>query len=117
MMARSPNFVYWSPGDNTRLPGKMQFHYRFAFDTYGMPMLQVFNTCVHFIRTMPTLVYDDKHVEDVDTTQEDHIYDECRYVLMAHPIAPRQNVMQPKPAFDPLDLHKENKRPTHYLNI
>ena len=23
-----------------------------------------------------------KNVEDIDTTQEDHIYDECRYFLM-----------------------------------
>ena len=42
----------------------------------------------HFIRTIPNLVYDESNVEDIDTRQEDHIYDECRYVLMEHPIAP-----------------------------
>ena len=26
----------------------------------------------------------------MDTTQEDHIYDECRYVLMDLPISPRR---------------------------
>ena len=45
-------------------------------------MLQVFDTCKHFIRTIPSLVYDDRHVEDINTDQEDHIYDMCRYVLM-----------------------------------
>lgn len=103
MMERSPNFVYWSKGDNTRLAGKMQYHYRFAFDEDGRPMFYCFSTCKHFIRTIPTLVYDDKHVEDINTDQEDHIYDECRYVMMDKPIAPRKNVLQELPKYDPLD--------------
>lgn len=107
MMERSPNFVYWSKGDNTRIAGKMQFHYRFAFDPDGRPMFYCFDTCKHFIRTIPTLVYDDKHVEDIDTDQEDHIYDECRYVLMENPIAPRENVLQPPVQYDPLDMWKD----------
>lgn len=110
MMARSPNFVYWRKGDNTRIAGKMQYHYRFAFDEDGFPMLQVFDTCKHFIRTIPTLVYDERHVEDIDTTQEDHIYDECRYVLMENPIAPRKNVLQNPVAYDPLDLWKDRRQ-------
>lgn len=64
--------VYWEKGDNNRLNGKMQVHHRLAFDEYGQPMLQVFNTCRHFIRTVPNLVYDEKRVEDVDTDGEDH---------------------------------------------
>ena len=93
MMSRSPNFLYFQPGDHKRLPGKMQYHYRFAFDEEGECMFQVFNTCKHFIRTIPNLVYSSKKFEDIDTDQEDHIYDECRYVLMEHPIAPRENVL------------------------
>ena len=110
MMERSPHFVYWSGGDNTRIAGKMQFHYRLAFDAEGLPMFQAFHTCKHFIRTIPALVYDDKHVEDIDTDQEDHIYDECRYVLMENPIAPRKHE-EPKPVLDdPLDLHNKPAR-------
>ena len=45
MMERGPNFLHWMPGDHTRLAGKMQFHYRLAFNEDGRPMLQVFNTC------------------------------------------------------------------------
>ena len=26
LMARSPNFIIWSPGDNARISGKMQYH-------------------------------------------------------------------------------------------
>lgn len=114
MMAKQPNAIYWSKGDNTRIPGKMQYHYRFAFDKDGDCMFQIFNTCKHFIRTLPSLVYDEKHVEDIDTEQEDHIYDECRYMLMLNPISPRKNVLDPRPAFDPLDLYKDKVQKDKY---
>lgn len=110
--------VYWEPGDNTRIAGKMQYHYRLAFDKNGRARFYVFNTCKHFIRTIPALVYDEKHVEDVDTSQEDHIYDECRYVLMANPIAPRKNEMER--AFigeDPLDMHKKPDNEYYFYRI
>lgn len=105
MMARSPNFVYWNPGDNTRIPGKMQYHYRLAFDKEGDCMFQVFNTCKNFIRTIPNLTYSESKPEDIDTDMEDHIYDECRYVLMEHPITPRKNELVKPPADDPLNMH------------
>lgn len=108
IMAKHPNYVAWTPADNARISGKQQYHYRLAFDDDGECMFQVFNTCRHFIRTIPTLVYSERHVEDVDTTQEDHIYDECRYVLMESPISPRRNVLDPPPAFDPLDQYNDN---------
>lgn len=103
--------VYWSPGDNHRIAGKMQYHYRMAFGKDGRSMFYVFNVDSNrdFIRTIPSLVYDEKNVEDVDTKQEDHIYDECRYFLMEHMIARRENVVQPPPLDDPLDLHKEER--------
>jgi hypothetical protein len=53
-------------------------------------MFYVFNTCKHFIRCIPSLVYSETDVEDVDSDQEDHNYDEWRYVCMARPIAPRE---------------------------
>ena len=106
MMERSPNFLHWMPGDHTRLAGKMQFHYRLAFDGEGKPMFQVFNTCKHFIRTIPNLVYDESNVEDIDTRQEDHIYDECRYVLMEKPISPPRRTVRPPQPDDPLELHQ-----------
>lgn len=110
MMERGPNFLHWRPGDHTRLAGKMQLHYRLAFDADGRPMLQVFDTCRHFIRTVPNLVYDQANVEDIDSAQEDHIYDECRYVLMERPITPK---VQEKPVplrDDPLDLNPERMK-------
>ena len=98
--------VYFDRGDNARIDGKMQVHHRLAFDESGVPMLYVFNTCKHFIRTVPNLVYDEKDVEDIDTDGEDHIYDELRYVCMKNPIAPRQNKAPALVVYDPLDLQE-----------
>ncbi len=94
--------VSWLPAKNDRLNGKMQLHNRLAFDDNGIPMLYVFNTCKHFIRTMPNLVYSETDVEDVDTDCEDHIYDECRYICMENPIAMRIKSAPEHKPFDPL---------------
>ena len=64
--------VYFEKGDHARINGKMQVHHRLAFDEDGRPMLYVFDTCKHFIRTVPNLVYSETDVEDVDTDGEDH---------------------------------------------
>jgi len=79
-------------------------------------MFQVFDTCRHFIRTIPNLVYDESNVEDIDTTQEDHIYDECRYVLMENPISPRKTEQVPVLQDDPLDMDVR-KSPTRVMRI
>ncbi len=44
--------------------------------------LYTFDTCVNFIRTVPTLARDQRNLEDVDTQAEDHIADESRYRVM-----------------------------------
>lgn len=81
--------IYFDRGDNSRLAGKMQLHYRLAFDGEGYPMLYVFDTCRDFIRTIPALCYSENRAEDVDSRMEDHIYDETRYFLMTNPVAAR----------------------------
>lgn len=101
--------IYFEKASKQRIDGKMQCHYRLAFDEEGLPMFYVFNTCKHFIRCIPALVYDETNVEDVDTKGEDHNYDEWRYVCMSRPIEPRVNV-QPEdvawtpPPEDPLNM-------------
>ncbi len=47
------------------------------------PGLYVFETCRHFLRTVPALPRDDRDPDDVDTLSEDHIGDETRYRIMA----------------------------------
>lgn len=97
--------VYFEPADNARLAGKMQVHHRLSFDEDGVPMLYVFTTCPHMIRTLPALVYDNTDVEDVDTGGEDHAYDELRYICMKNPISPRAAPSKVAPLNDPLELY------------
>lgn len=47
------------------------------------PGLFVFETCRHFIRTVPVLPRSDKDPDDVDSDAEDHVYDETRYRITA----------------------------------
>lgn len=101
--------VYFEKADNTRIAGKMQCHYRLAFDEHGIPMFYVFNNDRDFIRTIPLLQYDEHKVEDIDTEGEDHIYDEWRYVCMENPIGPPEK-RKPKEdtlGEDPLELNKK----------
>ncbi len=81
--------VYFERGDNARIPGWMQLHYRMAFDEEGYPLLYVFENCRAFIRTLPLLQYDKARPEDLDTEGEDHVADEARYFCMARPVPPR----------------------------
>ena len=85
----SKHKIYFTPGDNKRIAGWMQVHYRLAFDENGYPMMYIFNNCKAFIRTVPALQYDDHKVEDLDTEGEDHCADEVRYFCMSRPIKAR----------------------------
>lgn len=95
--------VIFRKGDNTRMDGKMQLHERLKFNEEGRPMLYVFSCCKDFIRTIPSLAYDARKVEDIDTAGEDHIYDETRYFLMSRPIAPRMARTRERRKKHPLD--------------
>lgn len=98
--------VFFTPGDNERIAGWMQCHYRLQFDEDGYPRMYVFNTCRAFIRTIPLLIYDEHKVEDLDTTMEDHVADEWRYFCMSRPIKPIRAVKEQRILFDPLDMMK-----------
>lgn len=82
--------LFFDKADNSRIAGLMQLHYRLRFDKNGYPMMYVFENCKDFIRTIPLLTYDEHTPEDVNSGEEDHIYDETRYYLMSRPIAPRK---------------------------
>ena len=94
--------VYFTPGDNHRIPGWMQCQYRLRFDEEGLPMQYVFSTCRDFIRTIPALCHSDVSPEDLDTRQEDHAADEWRYMAMSRPVTPRVAVPEKPPVEDPL---------------
>ena len=105
------NNVYFTKGDNKRIPGWMQCHYRLAFDENGFPMMYVFKGCQAFIRTIPLLQYSTTNPEDLDTDGEDHVADEFRYFAMSRPIAPRRTVTKEIKLNDPAQMAK------HALNL
>lgn len=74
--------INFTPANNDRLQGVTAVHEALSLASDGLPYLQVFSNCVHFIRTLPSLVVDTKRPEDVDTTGEDHLYDALRYGLV-----------------------------------
>ena len=99
--------IYFTPGDNQRVPGWMQVHYRLQFDDNGYARMYIFNTCKQFIRTIPLMMYSETHPEDLDTKLEDHIADETRYMCMSRPVKP---IIQPQKKIiisDPLDQFKK----------
>lgn len=80
--------LYLSKGDPSRESKIRQFRERLRIPLDGTkPMLQVYETCTQFIRTIPYMVMDKNNIEDVDTNGEDHIYDEACHICMARPIA------------------------------
>lgn len=94
--------IYFLPAENARLPGLMQVHRRLAFDQNGFSSVRVFSTCRDSIRTLPALCYDPRRCEDVDTAAEDHIYDEWRYLMMAHPLPEAEKPRRPR-IYSPLE--------------
>lgn len=99
--------VFFQPGDNARIPGWMQMHYRMMFDENGFCMMYICRNCKNFIRTITTLEYDPHKAEDLLTTGEDHAADETRYFLQTRPITPHIAEDEKIPAWgsDPLDQY------------
>ena len=98
--------VYFQKADNDRIAGKLQVHKRLKPEievdketgevVSQKAMLMVANSCNSFWRTMPLLAEDPKNPDDVNTDQEDHIYDAVRYMCMSRPLTPKK-VNQPPP--------------------
>ena len=95
--------VYFTPGDNERIAGWMQCHYRLQFDEDGYPRMYVFKNCRAFIRTVPLMLYSQTRPEDLDTALEDHVCDEWRYFCMSRPVRPIRGGQTAAIWSDPLD--------------
>lgn len=92
------------PGDPKRTLKFRQFHQRLMVPTddkgaiTGRPMMQVYENCIHFIRTIPDMVVNPNNPEDIDTDTEDHCYDEAALLCMARPLALAKGVFDKKEA-------------------
>jgi hypothetical protein len=81
--------------DNTRtsrdkrMGGFDQIRARLKGNEDGDPMLFLFATGVHLIRTLPIMQHDKNNAEDMDTDGEDHAVDELRYACLSRPFLTR----------------------------
>lgn len=110
---------YWSdhkikiiirPGDNDRVNGLARVRYWLSAAPDGLPYYQVFSTCRNTVRTYPLLIYEDGK-DDVDTTIEDHVYDEDRYGFMSRPWgAPVPQAKKPEQVQDTFAWHLKRQR-------
>lgn len=75
--------LYVERGNRERKSGKARVHSYLSMAPDGKPWWVIFgDKCPNLARTLPELVLDEHDNEDVDTTQEDHAYDSCRYFFM-----------------------------------
>ena len=94
--------VYFTKADNDRIAGKQQVHKRLKPEIEvdketGEVISQQANimiaySCKNFWRTMPLLHEAKNNPDDIDTDQEDHIYDDFRYACMSRPMSPKKVV-------------------------
>ncbi|MBQ5405253.1 MAG: phage terminase large subunit [Oscillospiraceae bacterium] len=94
--------ISFVPGENRRIPGWMQCHYRLQFDEQGYPRMYVFDNCAAFLRTVPLMQFSKSCPEDLDTAMEDHVCDEWRYACMSRPVTPLRKEEDAGGAIDPL---------------
>ena len=108
------------PGDPTRSLKWRQFHQRLLVEqdenkNFKTPMMQVYDTCTHFIRTIPNIVVNPNNIEEIDTDGEDHIADEAALICMARPMhlagsSKWEDVLQEKPRKRPKDISEVAQR-------
>ena len=80
--------VFWTPAD--KRPGSRQNGWELIRDRMDAvskgedkPGFYVFDTCRDFLRTVPNIARDTRNPDDVDTDAEDHIADDCRYMVLS----------------------------------
>ena len=74
--------IMWLPASNRRVDGWTLMHQYLRWTEDQKPKLRFFKNCVNAIRTIPTLIHDELHPEDLDSDGEDHCADALRYFLV-----------------------------------
>jgi hypothetical protein len=72
-----------------RMGGWDQVRGRLTGNPDGDPMLFIFSTGHHLLRTLPVMQHSEHDAEDLDTDAEDHAVDELRYACMSRPFISR----------------------------
>lgn len=83
------NGVILRRGDTSRVAGWQQVRSRLKGNE-GRPLLYVFETCLHFFRTMSALQHGDTDPEDIADGLEDHLPDEVRLACMSRAMTKKE---------------------------
>ena len=75
------NGIVFIPSSKRRVDGWNLMHQYLHWTKDKQPKLRFFNTCYNSIKTIPSLIHDIHHPEDLDTKGEDHSADTMRYFL------------------------------------
>jgi hypothetical protein len=111
----SQSNIYLTPGDASRHLKIRQFRQRLMVprndqgDITDIPMMQIYDTCTEFLRTIPSLVVDSTNPEDIDTNGEDHIYDEACHICMARPMSLAEAKQTKTPAAEHIERQISGK--------
>ena len=73
--------IICEPSPKDRLAGWNLFHQYLRHDKENKPKMVFFSTCLNAIRTIPTLLHDEKKPEDLNSKMEDHCADSISYGL------------------------------------
>lgn len=97
--------------NNARIDGWARVHeYLTPDDETGKPAVFIFSTCLNLIRTLPMLVHDKNHPEDLDTDGEDHAGDTLRYLLMSRPRRSRRPAHEPTTVEERMAASRRKRR-------
>ena len=85
--------------NNARIPGWQKLRSYLAKAPDGRPWLQISPNCENAIRTIPELIHDEHHPEDLDSDGEDHAADCARYGIVSIGEVPK-SILAPYRTFD-----------------
>ena len=71
-----------APGSRIAAVQKLREMLRGSLERDGKPGIFIFDHCRQWIRTVPVLQRDERKPDDVDTTSEDHAFDQTGYQLL-----------------------------------
>lgn len=113
--------IIWLPASNRRVDGWSLVNKYLRWDETTSPKIRYFSTCKDSIRTLPSLVHDELHPEDVDSDGEDHAADTVRYLLMSlhegKATAPKNETERMLEAFKAKDNLSPSNLNDFYLDV
>jgi hypothetical protein len=121
---KGDDWLLLTKANNNRIARVATTHNWLSLCPDTLPYWLITESCPNLLRTLPMLVYDEHHVEDVDTDQEDHAFDAVGYFLMmvkfiaikagahtyhlrAKPAEKRYNAAQEELSIDPKEWAKQ----------